>query len=264
MKNNKGFIGMGLILAIIAVLAIGGGAYYLGTKNGAEPKNVEKENVVLQENQTNPSEVSVLEVIGPEDLNINEAGTWKMLFSGDSYHISVDWGDGKSESCNSSNYCGLVREEPGGLKSVELGIYHEYTKAGTYTFTFTVTNSWTKQSANIQKTVKVAGYLVESKTPLVITFPQKNDQIKTGNTYDIKWTGSLSLNGLSDHYYDVYLWGTPDYELFLGRILAQKGSYTWKVPQDILPGKYILHFNLEGTTAQFAQSNSDYFQITAK
>ncbi len=32
MKNNKGFIGIGLVLAIIAVLVVGGGAYYLGIK----------------------------------------------------------------------------------------------------------------------------------------------------------------------------------------------------------------------------------------
>jgi len=33
MRNNKGFVGMGIILAIITVLIVGGGAYYLGTKN---------------------------------------------------------------------------------------------------------------------------------------------------------------------------------------------------------------------------------------
>ena len=35
MKNNKGFIGIGLVLAIIAVLVVGGGAYYLGIKNNS-------------------------------------------------------------------------------------------------------------------------------------------------------------------------------------------------------------------------------------
>ena len=38
MKNNNGFVPF-IILAIIAVLAIGGGAYYLGTKNNSVTKN---------------------------------------------------------------------------------------------------------------------------------------------------------------------------------------------------------------------------------
>jgi len=50
MKNNKGFIGMGLILAIIAVLVVGGGAYYLRTKNSSVSKDI-KENLPV-ENQT--------------------------------------------------------------------------------------------------------------------------------------------------------------------------------------------------------------------
>jgi len=37
MKNNQGFIGIGLILAIIAVLVVVGGAYYLETKNDSVP-----------------------------------------------------------------------------------------------------------------------------------------------------------------------------------------------------------------------------------
>lgn len=37
MKNNKGFVGVGLILAVIAVLVFGGGAYYLGTKKLVPP-----------------------------------------------------------------------------------------------------------------------------------------------------------------------------------------------------------------------------------
>lgn len=52
MNKSKGFVGLGLILAIIAVLIIGGGAYYLGTKNDYEPKNIVKENDYQpQENQ---------------------------------------------------------------------------------------------------------------------------------------------------------------------------------------------------------------------
>lgn len=53
MKKDKGFIGIGLILAIIAVLVAGGGAYYLGTKNSSESKNVEG-NISVALNDTTP------------------------------------------------------------------------------------------------------------------------------------------------------------------------------------------------------------------
>jgi hypothetical protein len=49
MKNNKGFIGLGLILAIIAVLVVGGGAYYLGTKNASQlVRNQDQNNQPIQ------------------------------------------------------------------------------------------------------------------------------------------------------------------------------------------------------------------------
>ena len=51
MKNNKGFVGLGLVLAIIALLAIGGGVYYVGTKNNSVPKSVENNLPVENENQ---------------------------------------------------------------------------------------------------------------------------------------------------------------------------------------------------------------------
>ncbi|OIO29275.1 hypothetical protein COX93_01610 [Candidatus Nomurabacteria bacterium CG_4_10_14_0_2_um_filter_30_12] len=60
MKNNKGFIGLGFILVIIAVLVVGGGAYYLGTKNSDVSKNTE-ENLPV-ENQNNVVGSGALEV----------------------------------------------------------------------------------------------------------------------------------------------------------------------------------------------------------
>ncbi|MFA6353918.1 MAG: hypothetical protein WCW93_03220 [Candidatus Paceibacterota bacterium] len=43
-NNQKGFVGMGIIIAIIAVLAIGGVAYYVGTKNNPALQNVPENN----------------------------------------------------------------------------------------------------------------------------------------------------------------------------------------------------------------------------
>lgn len=59
MKNNKkGFVGIGIILAIIAVLVIGGGAYYFGKKSNTLPKV--EDNNSQQENQNNVVNVPVV------------------------------------------------------------------------------------------------------------------------------------------------------------------------------------------------------------
>ncbi len=41
MGNNRGFIGIGAILAVVAVLAVGGIVYYAGTKNASLPGAIE-------------------------------------------------------------------------------------------------------------------------------------------------------------------------------------------------------------------------------
>ena len=62
MNKNKGFIGLGLILVIIAVLVVGGGAYYLGTKNESVSKNAEENLPTENQNQK--------EIVGPSGLEI--------------------------------------------------------------------------------------------------------------------------------------------------------------------------------------------------
>ncbi|MFA6397919.1 MAG: hypothetical protein WDK96_03715 [Candidatus Paceibacterota bacterium] len=44
MKNNNGFIGTGLVIGIIVLLAVVGGVYYLGTKDNSVPND----NVLLE------------------------------------------------------------------------------------------------------------------------------------------------------------------------------------------------------------------------
>jgi len=51
MKYNKGFIGVGMIVAIIAILAVGGGAVYYATKTPALSSNTEENNYQPQINQ---------------------------------------------------------------------------------------------------------------------------------------------------------------------------------------------------------------------
>lgn len=51
MKYNKGFIGIGVIIAIIAALAVGGGVVYYATKTPAPSSNTEENNYQPQANQ---------------------------------------------------------------------------------------------------------------------------------------------------------------------------------------------------------------------
>lgn len=51
MKYNKGFIGIGIIIAIVATLVVGGGAVYFATKTPTSPKNIGENNYQPQENQ---------------------------------------------------------------------------------------------------------------------------------------------------------------------------------------------------------------------
>ena len=54
MKYNKGFVGIGVIIAIIVALAIGGGVVYYATKTPAPSSNTEENNYQSQANtQTN-------------------------------------------------------------------------------------------------------------------------------------------------------------------------------------------------------------------
>ncbi|HAS80823.1 MAG: hypothetical protein UR25_C0004G0082 [Candidatus Nomurabacteria bacterium GW2011_GWE1_32_28] len=50
MKNNKGFVGVSLILSMIAVLAVGSGIYYWWMKNSLISQNLEIKNSKLVEN----------------------------------------------------------------------------------------------------------------------------------------------------------------------------------------------------------------------
>lgn len=51
MKYNKGFIGIGIIIAIVASLVVGGGAVYFATKTPTSSKNIGENNYQPQENQ---------------------------------------------------------------------------------------------------------------------------------------------------------------------------------------------------------------------
>ncbi|HUC88640.1 MAG TPA: Ser-Thr-rich GPI-anchored membrane family protein [Candidatus Paceibacterota bacterium] len=59
MNKNKGFMGIGILIAIVAILAVGGVAYYVGTKNSSTPKNTQENNNQLPINQNSSNSYEV-------------------------------------------------------------------------------------------------------------------------------------------------------------------------------------------------------------
>ncbi|MFZ2072192.1 MAG: hypothetical protein WAV10_00720, partial [Minisyncoccia bacterium] len=78
MKKNKaclrrqGFVGLGILIAIIAVLAIGGVAYYTGKKSNTLPK-VEENN--LQQKEQNQNNVLNVPIVNTSTQNTTTAAT---------------------------------------------------------------------------------------------------------------------------------------------------------------------------------------------
>ena len=81
MKNNKGFAPIAIIFIIIAVLAVGGVAYYTGKSSKTAPKNIEENSINLsQENQNNIANTPVTNLnITTNDLTITEPKTTPCL-----------------------------------------------------------------------------------------------------------------------------------------------------------------------------------------
>lgn len=91
MKNNKGFAPIAIVLIVIAVLAIGGIAYYVGTKNNSVPQNTQENNNQPPANQNNTTNTPVVNsnttntsfaILSPkEGDNLVIGQTYKISFS---------------------------------------------------------------------------------------------------------------------------------------------------------------------------------------
>jgi hypothetical protein len=106
MKNDKGFIGLGLILAIITVLAIGGVAYYVGTKKVSAPQNIEENsNQILPSNSFEVPTGPFLDesnYVPPEPLCNSNTDPWIKVISpngGEVYSLGQKM-EVKWETCN--------------------------------------------------------------------------------------------------------------------------------------------------------------------
>ncbi len=80
MKNNKGFAPIAVVLIIVAVLAVGGIAYYTGKSSSPAPQNA------LENNVTNTP------VVNSDATTQNTTSTWKTYsFKGFNFKYPPDW-----------------------------------------------------------------------------------------------------------------------------------------------------------------------------
>lgn len=154
----------------------------------------------------NNKDVVISSVLGPQELNINKEGTWKVSAydkSGGDLFYSVRWGDENSIIDPPS------RSIQNDTKSQTATFSHSYTQAGNYTAVFTVTNS-NGQSATKSLSVKVSGIT----SPLLkVLSPNSQETFIRDSIQKIKWRDgitSICKNGpcnlkSQNKYYDINL-----------------------------------------------------------
>jgi len=142
---------------------------------------------------------------GPQSLNINETGTWRILATdsnGGNLSYSVNWGD------TFWNGDALMASQLPVQQSATFT--HSYPQAGTYHPTFTVTNT-NGQSASTSLSVNVVGVIVNPS--ITVLSPNGGETLYRGNNFQINWQdntiygcgNSGMVCTLPQPYYDIVL-----------------------------------------------------------
>ena len=149
MKNlQKGSI-VSLLMAIIAVLVIGGGVYIYNNKKSESPsvldtKTQNSDQTEQQVNTQTPSTPNQFPIItkvnGPESLNVNQLGTWTITASNATLYYVV-WGDEAQYPAAGHN---LGQQQSATFT-------HSYSATGVYTPKFYAQNA----NGDVQKSVRV-------------------------------------------------------------------------------------------------------------
>ncbi len=143
---------------------------------------------------------------GPQSLNVNETGTWRILATdsgGGDLSYSVKWGD--------ENYNNGMVYPTSQYPVVQSGTFtHSYSQAGNYTAVFTVTNNLGR-SATTSLSVVVGSNPISAIT---VISPNGGETLYKGNNTMITWQDTANLNctnmgGIfcvpSNFSYDIYL-----------------------------------------------------------
>lgn len=157
---------------------------------------------------------------GPQNLSINETGTWRILAtdsSGGSLSYSVNWGD------NMVYGNGTTSMYPQPLPIQQSATFtHSYSQRGTYTPTFTVTSDNgircimapcpSGGSASTSLSVNVGGET--SNSSIMVLSPNGGETLFQGNNFRINWqdntsygcpVGANCITMPAPRFYDIYL-----------------------------------------------------------
>jgi peptidoglycan hydrolase-like protein with peptidoglycan-binding domain len=130
---------------------------------------------------------TISQVSGPQFLNVNQEGTWTVnasSYSGGNLTYSVNWGD------NVFFAPSPLAPQQFAYPEQNATFTHRYVNAGTYTATFTVTNSY-GQTAQSTITVTVGGGVVNQNPPVVYTISPTSGPVGTQvNIYGTNLSGS--------------------------------------------------------------------------
>ncbi len=231
---------------------------YVGTITRAKIKVLTCDGTIIS--PPNPTtSIAISSISGPQSLNINQQGTWTVNASssnGGTLSYSVIWGDEVYATTRSS--------QPTASQSPQQSatFTHSYSTAGTYTATFTVTNT-SGQSAKTSLNVKVGNTTTPSITVLS---PNGGETYKIGEELDFKWESS----GLSNKRMVIMLDSVDinhSYGTSLDILDTSTGFVSWIVGSSIPAGRYKACMSSTGTNMDGAIVASDcsnsFFTITS-
>jgi hypothetical protein len=186
-------------------------------------------------------------ISGPIVLKVGETGTWSIKASDPENHplnYSVVWGDemAAARAQSAPQTFGIVQEAT---------FTHVYSKSGTYTPRFIVTDAG-GSSAEASITVVVEEVTVPSITVLS---PNGGELWRKETTQLIQWKADPSIL-----FVDIFLWSpvppgsaAPSFGVFIATNVPNNGTYKWLVPRntsqiEIPDGQYKIRISQSGTT----------------
>lgn len=265
MKNNKGFIGIGILIAIIAALFVGGGAIYIATKNSTPTLQKIGNNVLSPINQ-NTVVNSNLDVNKPKtDCLPTTTPSITVLYpnGGETFtmgqKIIIKW-----LSCNVNNVqIGLLSggKDFGNLTmtpiSASLGLFQWMASNPAQAFTQSNTNNYQigifSQSPNVL--VKSNSFTVQSPVQnQTIKLNQPLDQAiwTGGNQYTINWTsgtGNVALSACSTNYTNTGY--TPQQCVPIVSNQSTSGSYTYSLPASTSTNYGLVEIKVTDSTSTY-------------
>lgn len=170
-------------------------------------------------------------VSGPTTLKVGEAGKWTVnAYDPEKGYLrySVDWGDAALQPLS-------AQASP--VDSQTATFMHSYSRAGTYTATFTVTDVQ-GLSAKTSLSVKVGDGGI-SLAPISVYSPASGDTWYKGKTYNIGWKTPLNSQiefvniALNTGIYCITAPCPSSRTIAKGVRNSGGGTYNWTIPSDI-------------------------------